>query len=211
MPLVSLPDLKDRLGITGTADDVLLASCASNASVIAARDTGRIFAVSSNVTRRYSTDGQASLTVVDMPYNDDTRVVTLQGAEITQDTNYWLLPDRRNPDVATTIQVRFFDRPDYYKSDPNWWDKGLDRRRYAAGSPNDLVITGVVGHPAIPADVAEAVLELAAWLYYKAKAGASAYATAPDGTQTDLADYPPIYRAFVDHWRIRTGVGVVGG
>jgi hypothetical protein len=61
-PLISLTDLKTYLGITGTSDDSLLASCASNASAIAAADTSRVFAVSSNVTRRYSTDGQTALT-----------------------------------------------------------------------------------------------------------------------------------------------------
>jgi hypothetical protein len=150
--LISLPELKTYLGITGTSDDSLLASCASNASAIAAADTSRVFAVSSNVTRRYSTDGQTALTVHDRPYNDATRVVSWLGVALVQDTNYWLLPDRRNPDVGTVIQLRPFDlgQSDYYKADPLWWDKNLDRRRWAGGVPNDLVVTGTEGHPSCP-------------------------------------------------------------
>jgi hypothetical protein len=88
----------------------------------------------SNVTRRYSTDGQTALTVHDRPYNDATRVVSWLGVALVQDTNYWLLPDRRNPDVGTVIQLRPFDmgQSAWYKADPLWWDKNLDRRRWTA-------------------------------------------------------------------------------
>ena len=211
MPLISLPDLKSYLGITGTADDTLLASCASNASAMAERDTGRTFAVSSNVTRRYSTDGQSALTIYDVPYTDASRVVTWMGATLTQDVNYWLLPDRRNQDVSTAIQIRYFDTSGtWYKADPDWFDKNLDNpRRYWGAGPNDLVITGVHGHPTLPVDVAEAVTALAAWLYYRAKSGASGAVQTPTGETIDLADYPPTYQRFVDAWRIRTGVGLI--
>jgi hypothetical protein len=73
------------------------------------RHVARLRRESSNVTRRYSTDGQTALTVHDRPYNDATRVVSWLGVALVQDTNYWLLPDRRNPDVGTVIQLRPFD------------------------------------------------------------------------------------------------------
>jgi hypothetical protein len=132
---------------------------------------------------------------------------------LVQDTNYWLLPDRRNPDVGTVIQLRPFDmgQSAWYKADPLWWDKNLDRRRWVGGVPNDLVVTGTEGHPVLPDDVRQAVTELAGWLYYRAKAGTSGFATTPNGQQVDLAEYPPTYQRFVAHWRLRTGVGVVGG
>jgi hypothetical protein len=211
--LISLPELKTYLGITGTSDDSLLASCASNASAIAQADTSRVFAVSSNVTRRYSTDGQTAITVHDRPYNDATRVVSWLGVTLVQDVNYWLLEDRRNPDVGTVIQLRPFDmgQSAWYKADPLWWDKNLDRRRWVGGVPNDLVVTGTEGHPVLPDDVRQAVTELAGWLYYRAKGGTSGFATSPFGEQVDLAEYPPTYQRFVAHWRLRTGVGVVGG
>ena len=104
MPIVSLAELKTYLGLTGTGDDQLLSACIVNAEARLERDTGRTFAYSSNVTRTYSTDGQASLVIRDVPsFGSNTRTVTLGGVTMTEGTGYWLLPDRRNPDVSVTI------------------------------------------------------------------------------------------------------------
>ena len=209
-PIVSLTEIKTYLGKTGTDDDSLIASIASNATALAESHTGRIFAVASNVTQRYSTDGQSALTILDHPYNDSTRTITLYGATITEGTNCWFLPDRRNQDVSVMIQLRYFDRerPDWFKSDPQWFDKNLDNPRYwyRAGSPNDLVITGTVGHPTTPPDVKAAVLELASWMYWRAKGGASSFAETLTGTDVDLALLPQVYQLMVANWRTRTAV-----
>jgi hypothetical protein len=207
-PLVTLDELKSYLGVTGTADDLRIASAASNASIMAERDTGRIFAVSSNVTTRYSTDGQSSLVIHDRPYSDSSRVVTLTGATTAEGEGVWFLPDRRNPDVSATIQLRHYDtsRTNWYKADPDWWDKNLDTRAWTAGSPNDLVISGVVGHPTLPPDVHQAVLELAAFLYWRERSGASGTVQTPQGDLIELGEYPESYRQMVRNWRIRTAV-----
>jgi hypothetical protein len=208
-PLVTIAELKTYLGITGAQDDALLASVASNASIIAAAETGRTFAVESNVTRRYSTDGQASLIVHDMPYSDGSRVVTMDGTALVADSGYWLLPDRRNPDVSTTIQLRHFE-VGWNRRSYNWFDGNLDRRPYFSGTPNDLVITGVVGHPTLPLDVFEAVRALAALLFWRAKAGASGIITTPLGDEIDVSvDRPRGWPEFVAKWRIRTAVAPV--
>ena len=210
--LITLDELKAYLGVTGTQDDVRIASAASNASVMAERDTGRVFAVSSNVTRRYSTDGQAALVIHDRPYSDSSRVVTLGGVTQTEDTSVWFLPDRRNGDVTATIQLRYFDTstPDWYKVSPNWYDANLDSPRYLAyGSPNDLVITGVEGHPTLPLDVHQAVLELAAYLYWAERSGASGFVQTPQGDQVPIGTYPQSYVDMVRNWRIRTAVSAV--
>jgi hypothetical protein len=206
--LVSLDELKSYLGVTGNQDDVRIASAASNASAMAERDTGRIFAVASNVTTRYSTDGQASLVIHDRPYSDAARTVTLSGATVTEGSGVWFLPDRRNPDVSATVQLRHFDmgRPDWYKADPMWWDKNLDHPRTYGSEPNDLVITGVVGHPNLPDDVHQGVLELAAFLYWNEKSGASGFVQTPQGDQVELGEYPESYQRLVRNWRIRTAV-----
>lgn len=208
-PLVSLPELKTYLGLTGTGDDLLLASVASNATHIAEQDTGRRFAVSSNVTHRYSTDGQAALVIHDVPYSDASRVVRLEGVELTQDTDYWLLTDRRNHEVATMIQLRMWDYQSVVRHF-GWFDRNFDSPRYwNRGTPNDLVITGIEGHPthSLRLDVKQKVTELAALLYWQAKAGRSGFITAPDGTDVDLTqDRPRDWARFVDDWRIRTGV-----
>lgn len=209
-PLITIAELKSYLGLTGAADDFLLASAASNASRIAEEETGRTFAVSSNVTRRYSTDGQAALVVHDMPYSDSSRIVTLDGVALTQDTDYWLLPDRRNPDTSTTIQLRHFEVGWNIRSF-NWFDANYDSPRYWAsrGTPNGLVITGVAGHPThtLSRSVIEHVMALAALLYWRAKAGATGIITTPSGDEIDVsAERPRGWAEFVRHWRIRTAV-----
>lgn len=212
-PLVTLTEVKTMLGITGTGDDLLIASVASNASAMAEQDTSRIFAVTSNVTHRYSTDGQASLVIHDRPYNDATRVVTVNGVTMVEGTNVWFLPDRRNQDVSATIQLRYYDTsvPHWWAADPQWFDKNLDSPRYliSSGSPNDLVITGTVGHPTLPNDVRMAVLELAAWLYWRAKGGASSYVSTLTGEEIDLSVLPMVYQLMVRNWTIRTAVASV--
>lgn len=210
-PLISLDELKTYLGLTGAQDDVLLASCASNASVVAERRTSRVFAVSSNTVYAYSLDGQASITIHDHPTLDAAREVTLDGVTLTEDTDYWLLPDRRNPDVATTLQVRYYDRsrPDWYKASPQWFDRNLDRLGLSSITPNALVMRGVVGHPELPPDVREAVLTYAAWLYWRRKSGGSGFVQLPNGEALDLTNEPAVFLAFVRDWRIHTAVVAV--
>ena len=209
-PLVTLTELKAYLKITGTSDDALLASVASNASITAERDTSRIFAVTSNVTHFYSTDAAASVTIHDRPFSDATRVVTWNGVTLVENTGYWMLQDRRNPDVSTTIQLRHYDRSgQWYKADPMWWDKNLDALDRRGAVPNDLQITGTVGHPATPLDVKQAVTELAAAMFWKAKSGASGVVFTGTGEQVTVAELEDRYARFVANWRIRTAVTAI--
>jgi hypothetical protein len=206
--LPTVTDLKSYLGITGSQDDALLAQMITDAVGKAERDTGRTFATASNVTTRYSTDGQSSIIVHDRPYADSTRVVSLQGVTQTEGTAVWFLPDRRDQRISATVQLRYYDtsRPDWYKADPMWWDKNLDSPRYASGAPNDLVITGIIGHPFPSDDVVGAIRLLEAWLYWNAKSGASGVVQLPTGESLDLEAEPPRYAEFVRNWRIRTAV-----
>src|SRR5438876_8640989 len=136
MPGPTLSDLKTYLGLTGSADNTLLQTCLDAGLAQAQADTGRTFAYSSNNTRDYSTDGQVLVNIADTPRTDAARVVTLNGAALTEGQGYWLLPDRRNTDISTTIQLMAFDRnrQDWFKADPQWFDKNLDTfwRRYGA-------------------------------------------------------------------------------
>jgi hypothetical protein len=209
---VSLPtssELKAYLGITGSQDDARIAAAVVSAIGMAERDTGRVFSVSSNVTRYYSTDGQSSLVVHDRPYSDSTRVVTLSGVTQTEGTNVWFIPDRRNGEVTATIQLQHYDtsRPGWYKTDPYWFDKNLDHWRGYGSTPNDLAITGVEGHPDVTDDVHQGMLELAAFLYWHERGGASGFVQTPQGDQVELSsDYPEAYQQLVRNWRIRTAV-----
>lgn len=220
MPIVSLADVKTYLGLTGTGDDQLISNAILAAQGRIETDTGRVFAYSSNVTRTYSTDGQASLVIRDVPSAaSNSRTVTLNGAVLTVSqpgtpAGYWLLPDRRNPDVSTTIQLRFYDRtrPDWFKANPSWWDANMDNPRYWAmiGSPNDLVVSGPEGHPTpAPGDVVGMHIVMAALLYWQAKSGASGTVTTPQGDTIDLTADPVGYTDFVRRWAIHTAVADV--
>jgi len=213
MPIVSLAEVKTYLGLVGTGDDQLISSCIVQAEARLERDTGRTFAYSSNVTRTYSTDGQASLVIRDVPaYGSNTRTVTLGGVTLTEGTGYWLLPDRRNPDVSVTIQLRFYDttRAGWYKADPQWWDKNLDTLYAHGGTPNDLVISGTEGHALpVPGDVVGMEKVMAALLYWQAKSGASGTVNTPTGETIDLTQDPIGYDQFVRDWKIRTAVAGV--
>lgn len=213
MSIVSLAEVKTYLGLTGTGDDQLLSSLIPVAEARLERDTGRTFAYASNTTHTYSTDGQASIVIRDTPSNgSNTRTVTLNGVTLTKDTGYWMLPDRRNPDVSTTIQLRYYDtsRAGWYKAEPQWWDRNLDNPRISGGIPNDLVISGSEGHPIpVPADVVGMARTMTALLYWQAKSGASGTITTPTGETIDLTANPVGYDEFVRDWRIRTAVSGV--
>jgi len=215
MSIVSLAEVKNYLGLTGTTDDQLISSLIPTAEARLERDTGRVFSYTSNTSHTYSTDGQASILVRDAPSNgSNTRTVTLGGVTLTNGTGYWLLPDRRNPDVSVTIQLRYYDtsRPDWYKADPGWWDKNLDSPWYlSGGTPNDLVISGSEGHPyPVPADVVGMCKVMTALLYWQAKSGASGTVQTPTGETIDLTQDPIGYDQFVRDWRVRTSVSSVG-
>ena len=207
-PLPTLTDLKTYLGITGSQDDTLLSQTITDAVGKAERDTGRTFSTGSNYTTTYSTDGQSSLVIHDRPFTDASRLVTLGGVTMVEGVGVWFLPDRRDQNISATIQLKYYDRsrPDWYKVDPGWFDKDLDNPRYFSGTPNDLVIRGVKGHPFPSDDVVGAIRLLEAWLYWNAKSGASGVVQLPTGENLDLEAEPPRYQEFVRNWRIRTAV-----
>jgi hypothetical protein len=216
MPIVSLAEVKTYIGLTGTQDDQLLSSLILTAQAKMERDTGRVFSYTSNTTSTYSTDGETIVRVRDMPANgSNTRTVTLSGATLINGSGYWLLPDRRNPEVSTVLQLRAFDRsnPEWWKAFPNWFDANMDSPRYAAslGSPNDLVINGAEGHPTpVPSDIVGMAKAVTALLYWQAKAGASGTVATPTGELIDLSARDPVgYPEFVRDWRIRTAVAGV--
>lgn len=203
MPTTS--DIKTYLGITGSQDDALIASCLNDAIGKAERDTGRTFAAASNTTTTYSTDGQASLVIHDRPYTDPSRTVRINGVSYTEGTNVWFLPDRRDQRITATIQLKYY-QPGRVR-DFNWFDGNHDDPRYMTyGTPNDLVITGIIGHPFPDDDVVGAIRLLTAWLYWNAKSGASGVVQLPTGENLDLSETPGRYTDFVQTWRIRTAV-----
>ena len=212
MSLPTQSDLKTYLGLTGTGDDTLIAQLLPIGLAMAERDTGRTFASGSNTTRTYSTNGDALIAIHDRPFTDPSRVVSWNGATLIEGTNAWFLPDRRDQNISTSLQIRTFDvgRAEWYKADPQWFDKNLDHPRYPVGSPNDLTISGVIGHPFPRDEVSGAILILDAFLYWRAKSGATGSAYTITGEEILLSQTPPEYQDFVRTWRIRTAVASVG-
>lgn len=204
-PLPSLSDAKAYLGLTTTGDDTLLTTVLADAIAQAERDTGRTFSATSNSTTTYSTNGEAALTIHDRPTTDASRTVTLSGTALTEGTNVWFLPDRRDENVTTTVQVRYFGSGPF--RDFNWFDGNHDSPRYQlGGTPNDLVITGIKGQPFPSQDVIGGILGLVAILYWKAKSGGSSVVTSPGGEVVNIADLDVLYARWVERWRIRTAV-----
>lgn len=213
MPIVSLADVKTYLGITGSGDDTIITNSIASATAQAERDTGRVFSYTSNTTSTYSSNGETLVSIRDVPFTDATRTVTFSGVTLTASTGYWLLPDRRNQLVSTTLQLYVFDRTrgDWYKADPDWFAKNLDRYPLRGSYPNDVVINGAEGFPGtIPGDVIEEIRFLAAWFYWRAKSGASGVIQTPDGQQIDLGAAPKSSETFVRNWASRTAVLSVG-
>ena len=212
MSLPTRSDLKTYLGLTGTGDDGLIDQLLPIGLGMAERDTGRTFASSSNTNLRYSTNGDVVIQIHDRPVTDPSRVVTWNGATMTEGTNVWFLPDRRDPNISIHLQLRPFDtsRADWFKADPFWWDKNLDNGRLGTGIPQDLSITGIVGHPFPRSEVSGAILILDAFLYWRAKSGATGAAYAITGESVSLAETPPEYQDFVRTWRVGLGVASVG-
>lgn len=211
-PLPSLSDVKSYLGLTTAADDALLTERLATAISTAEHHTSRVFSSASNTVTTYSTDGAASLVIHDRPFTDASRTVTLNGVTMVEGTNVWFLPDRRDQGITTTIQLRYYDQslPRWYMVDPNWFDKNLDRRSYYTGAPNDLVITGISGHPFPSQDIVGNIIVLTAYLYWRAKSGASGVVASPTGDFVELGDTPDEYQEFVKRWKIRTAVSAVG-
>ena len=211
MSLPALADLKTYLGLTTTTDDSLIAQLLPIGLAMAERDTGRTFASGSNTSRTYSSNGEALITIHDRPTVDASRTVTWNGASLTEGSSCWFLPDRRDPNISTQLQIRPFDtsRPDWFKADPMWFDKNLDRMRFPQGMPNDIVVNGVIGHPFPRNEVSGAILILDAFLYWRAKSGATGSAYDISGDSVSLSQTPPEYQDFVRNWRVRTAVANV--
>ena len=205
-PLPSLSDAKSYLGLTTTGDDTLLTTILADAIAQAEQDTGRTFASGSNRSTTYSSDYNASLVVHDRPYTDPSRTVTWNGVTLVEGTNVWFLQDRRDPNITTTVQLRYYGDPAHaYMA----FDRNLDRPDYRGAAPNDLVITGIIGHPFPCQDVVGGILGLVAFLYWKAKAGGSGQVTSPTGEVVSLSELDVLYARWVERWRIRTAVSGV--
>jgi hypothetical protein len=161
----TLPELTTYLGIDeSTADDALLTACLQRAQAIVNSQTRRVFEVTADSAHTFGYD---SLTGRTLFLDDDLCAVTsvTNGDGLTvAPTDYLLLPRNRTPHHA--IQLRDSSRLAW---------RAID---------DDIIVTGKWAYSlTAPADVVQATLRLAAWLYrQKDNVGGDAVAVVGDMT-----------------------------
>lgn len=206
-------EVKTYLSLTATTHDALITSLIPAAIAFLERQSGRYLSTSSNVATRYSTDGQSALVIHDRPYVDPSRTINFNGTTLTEDTDVWFIQDRRHTGITTNIQLRqFTGQGEWYKGDPGWYDKNLDywaRRWGDSGMPNDLLITGIIGHPTITEDTKLAITAMTAYLFRQKDAAGNTTFT-PGGVVMDMSEVPAPVQQWIADWRIRTAVAAVG-
>lgn len=178
-----------------------------DASWFLEKATGRIFRDESALTLKFTTNGQASVYI---PGLRTASAVTLNGATLTADSSYWLIPDVQQTGVALAIQVRPFDRGGdgtWYLGIPDWFERNLDSpkwsTRYTDGSlPNDLSIAGAWGYTdaTLPEPVRRNTARLAAFYTLRSDALLSG-ARATEAGIFDLSNLPIEVQAFIHDWK----------
>jgi hypothetical protein len=203
MALIVPAQVRDYLNITATTgqySDALIGSNINAATSFLQRKTGRQFEYQgSNVRKTFTTEGRAAITIPDLT---SANIVSLQGIDLTTDSTYYLIPDRKNTGVYTGIQFRPFGRYDY-RSNPQWFDRNLDSWRWGQGEgslPNDLSITGEWGYRTTPPDVLSAVTILAAYYTKFPDAIISGGIQTTEGTV--VIGFPDPVQAFIEDWRL---------
>lgn len=127
--------------------------------------------------------------------------VTLNGAALTANQSYYLIPDRLNSGVSTAIEFPS-------QRDVGW--PGLNRfdinyNHVVRGSstlPNNLAIDGNWGHLPYPDELLGATKVLAAFLTIRPDAVLSGAKQTPEGNTFDLSGLPVEVNEFIANWRI---------
>ena len=182
------------------------------ASEFLQRITGRQFEAQPSTTKTFTSEGRAFVAIPDIRTASS---VTLQGAALTSNQSYWLVPDAANSGIFIGIQFRQFSRADY-RNNPEWFDRNLDSWLFWAkennwGSlPNDLVITGDWGWSPIPTDLWHATRVLAAWYTKRGDAIFSNVIQSPEGTLSDVSHMPPEVTQFIGTYTLSENVVAVG-
>jgi hypothetical protein len=192
-------------GTTGQWSNNLIGSNINAARSNLSRWTGRQFEPQGSntaVLKKFTSHGQA---VVTLPGLVSATSATLQGTTLTADSTYWLLPDKVQSGTHTAIQLRPFGSYDY-RSNPDWFDRNLDRPRYLNSSlPNDLLISGFWDGGSWSTDFLQAWTILAAWYTIRTDALFSNVRVTPGGSTFDLSELPAEVQQFVSSWSLLKG------
>jgi hypothetical protein len=219
---LSAADLRDYMQQTTTTGRWTDAQLGSN--IVAAqhylqRETGRQFEPQQNTAKSFTSIGRAIINIPDLRNADS---ITKAGSALDSGS-YDLLPDRMSSGVYTGLQLRVPDvwrgYGDWYKSDPLWWDKNLDRPNYAAGGSwtsdaNDVVITGDWGYEGgigwgvtpptvpLPFDALHAIKVLASFYTLRPQSVLAGAQVTPEGALLTYQALPIEVRAFIEQWRL---------
>jgi hypothetical protein len=202
---VTTQDVRDYLNIEGVGpmkySDALIGSNIRAASSFLQKATGRQFENQTGVTKTYTTNGAAAIKIADLR---TATSISLQGSELDADESYWLISD--NHGVNTTLQFRAFGGGSSYLSNPQWFDRNLDRAYYrGTGSlPNDLVITGDWGHDPLPDDLLHATKVLAAYYTRRPSSLLADAQVTPEGAELRYSSLPHEVQGFISSWTLGT-------
>jgi hypothetical protein len=212
---IAASDVRDYLDITTTTgqySDAVIGSNIRAASDYLQRRTGRQFELQSGEAKTFTSYNRAILTIPDL---QSVTSVTENGAALTADETYYLIPDRRSSGIFTAIQFRVPDQrrdgPEFLHS-AEWWDRGLDWRRSGpyTSDPNDLVVTGTWGYnplipgtaPTIPDELLHATKILAAWYTKRPDSVMAGVQVSPEGAVSDFRNVPQEVAVFIEEWRL---------
>jgi hypothetical protein len=169
--LCALADVKTYLGITDTNSDAVLTALVANASAMCEAFCNRVFAQASYTETRNGT-GKSAITLSNAPASA-VAALSVDGVALS-------------PSAGVTLPGYVFDEDTIYLR------TGSYPCTFTKGAQN-VVITYAAGFATIPADVAQACVELVAFKYAKRNRIDKASETL--GTQQtisySMADMPP--------------------
>lgn len=178
-----------------------------DASWFLERATQRIFRDETALTLKFTTNGQAAVYI---PGLRTASSVALNGAALTADTSYWLIPDVQQSGLSLALQLRPFNRgqgSDWYLGIPDWFDRNLDSPKWHSGYrdqslPNDLVVAGAWGYTdaTLPEPVRRNTARLAAFYTIRSDALLSGARQTEAGI-FDLSNLPVEVQEFVASWK----------
>lgn len=204
-------DFMEWTGTTGRKSNANLNLQLNASSDFLERRTGRLItSTGSNITRKFTTNGRAFVTIPDVRTVSD---ISLQGASMTADASYWLIPSRQDATIFVGVQLRSFGVGSFL-ANPDWFDRNLDQQWYRSGGyesslPNDLTITSTTwGHATTPYDWKMAIYAGAGYLYQHADALFSGARATPEGNIFDLSAWPTEVQSVVAEWTIGDQVEV---
>lgn len=210
--VISASDVRGYMNWSGTSGQYSDGNIGSNIRVATAmlqQLTNRQFEPQTG-TKKFSTFGRSAMAIPDLR---SVVSVTLNGATLTADSTYYLVPDRLNSGVYVAIEIPAiriraqYGASDSYKAAPDWWDRGLDSPKWQSWAysalPNDLAIdSNEWGWATYPDEFLFAVKVYAAWLTKRPDAVLTNVIQGPEGTVSDLSQLPPEVVHFVDQYRL---------